>query len=136
METDAPHIPERVAGKFSSVEQDIVSTRANRSEPQRLNGVENDSETLAEIEFCAWEDDREIQISEIVVNGSAAGAASREESAFVLKQSRFALRPRVLIASDDDSVLILPQKENGAGRVLSSLCQIAFAESHEVLFKR
>ena len=97
METDAPHIPERVAGKFSSVEQDIVSTRANRSEPQRLNGVENDSETLAEIEFCAWEDDREIQISEIVVNGSAAGAASREESAFVLKQSRFALRPRCLL---------------------------------------
>jgi hypothetical protein len=67
MEADAPHVPERVAGKFPSVEQDIVSTRANRIESQRLNGVENDPEAFAEIEFRARENDRKVQIPEIVI---------------------------------------------------------------------
>lgn len=136
MEADAPHVPERVAGKFPSVEQDIVSTRANRIESQRLNGVENDPEAFAEIEFRARENDRKVQIPEIVVNGSAAGAAPREKSALVLKQPRFALRPRVLIATDDDGMPILPQKENGTVETLAILCQITFAKTHEIFFKR
>ena len=60
-----------------------------------------------------------------MVDRAAAGETAGERPAVALKLGRAAFLPRVLVAADDDRVLILPEVEN-AGVRADSIGQILF----------
>ena len=71
--------------------------------------VLDDGELLLHVIQRLVGDEREIDVAQVMVDGTAACATPHEMTAFVKQQLDVALRIRVLIVADDDGLLVFPE---------------------------
>ena len=105
----------RVAGEFFSVSKDVVSAGAFRLDAQSAHGTDDNVQLALYVVVFFLHEEGEVDISQIVIDGSAAGKSAHQMSAAFFQLRQVTFFPWVLIAADNDGMLILPEVEDAFG---------------------
>ena len=97
---------ERVAGKFETAGRDVIAACALGLYTETGNSADDHIEIVVKMKRSTRENQRKVQVSQVVENGAAAGAAAGQSAAFGFELTGQALSPGVLIPSNDNRVQI------------------------------
>ena len=104
-----PGLIKGVAGKFPAICQKIVPTGFFCLDSGQQDSLADHLQLLIQIVIFPAHQEGEIQIAQIVEHRAAAGKPAGKMAALFLQHRGAALRPGVLVAADDHSVLVLPK---------------------------
>ena len=104
----------RVAGKLLSVDRDVVAAVDLRLHAERRQRAHDRFAEELEVQRIALADicnEREVQVAHVVIDRAAAGKSAHHANAALAHGLFIDLSDRVLILSDNDRVIILPEHE-------------------------
>ena len=105
----------RVAGEFFPVSKDVVSAGAFRLDAQSAHGADDNIQLAPYVVVFFLYQEGEVDVPQIVIDGSAAGKSAHQMSAAFFQLGQVTFFPWVLIAADNDGMLILPEVEDAFG---------------------
>jgi hypothetical protein len=103
---------EGAAGDLSIADDDVVPAGEPRLDADATEPVEDHADLPLDVVDVPAAGEREVRVAEVVVDGAAAGGASRELHAVAVHVLEAALHPGVLVAADDDRRPVPPQVEH------------------------
>ena len=103
---------EGVAGELAPVRQNVVPAGDLRRDAEGAAGLHDHALLLAKVIVLRAQREGEVEIAHVVVDRAAAGETAGQCPAVALQLGRAAFLPRVLVAADDDRVLVLPEIED------------------------
>ena len=103
---------EGVAAHLLAVEGDVVAPGELALQAEGGEGGEQEVEVLLPRRALLVADEGEDEVAAVVVDRSTAALATHEAHAVLLHPLQVALRPRVLVAPDDDARVVLPEVED------------------------
>ena len=105
---------EGVSAEFASLASEVVAPRYFGFQAIGEKCILDNRELLSHIIKVFVGDEREVDVAQVVVNGSTTRATPHQMTAFVKQELHVALRIGVLVVADDHRLLVFP-KVHGDG---------------------
>ena len=103
---DLAALAEGVAGELAALHGEVVAAGGLAGDAQRAHGVEDEAQLPVLIVALRAGDEGKIEVAAVVVDRAAAGDAAHELHMVALHGGEVALGPRVLVAAQNDGVVV------------------------------
>ena len=115
-----------VTGELAAICGEVVAPGAFGVNAHPAHGPQDGLGLGGDVKVGGGHEEGEVEVSEVVIDGTSAREATGEVPAVRLQRRHFALVAGVLVAADDDGPLVLPQVEDALARhhVMSVSSQI------------
>ena len=101
--------PDGAARDLVGADQEVFALGKLGGNAEGVESGEDQGELAVEVVELAADYEGEVEVSQVVVDGAAAGGSAGEEGAVACQEVETALLPGVLVASDDDGGAVSPE---------------------------